>query len=427
MVLMILFISFLLFMALGFPIAFAMLLSSLLYIVFNGSPAYIFVAQRITSSLISFPLLAIPFFVVAGNLMNELDISRRIFNFASSLVGHLKGGLAHVNIIASFIFSGMSGSAAADAGGLGLIEIRAMERENYPSDFSAAITAASAAIGPIVPPSVMLVIYGVMTGTSVGRLFIAGIVPGIMMVLCLMIAVHIISIYRDFPTSGSFSFKRMLQSLKEGFFALLTPIILLYLLITGIVTPSELGVILIFYLLLMGIIYRTISFQVVKRALIESLFLNAQVLFLIATASIFGNILLRENVPGMLMVLIERFPILNEVTFLILLSLVLLFLGCFVEGVAILSLMVPIVAPIAASLHINPVQLGLVMVLAIMLGLITPPLGIGVFITSDIAGVPVNKVFKESFKFLIPLVIVLLLTIFFSETILYLPRLVFGG
>jgi len=417
----ILFFSFIIFLYVGFPIAVSMLLSSILYIVINGSPLHIYIAQRMISSLNSFTLLAIPFFIIAGNLMNQSDVSKKRFDFANRLVGHWKGGLAYVNVVASLIFSGMSGSSAADVGGLGLTEIEAMKKANYPPAFSAAITAASSAIGPIVPPSVMLVLFGVMTRTSVGKLFLSGFIPGILMAIGLIITIRLLVVHRKFPKGEKFSFYMLGKSLKKNIFALITPIILLLFLITGIVTPSELCIILIFYTILIGLIYKSISFKIIIKSLINSAYLTAQVLFLIAAASTFGTIIVRENVCDKLFILIEKFSVSNTI-FLFLLSIVLLILGCFMEGISIQVLITPLVAPIASKLGIDMVQLGLVMVLAIEIGLITPPVGVGVLIASNIANVPVAKTFREALWFIIPLFITLLMLIIFPDLILWLSR-----
>lgn len=416
---------FLIFLYIGIPVGFSMLFSSIFYIIINGTPSLIFVVQRLTSSLNSFTMLAIPFFIVAANLMNELNISIRIFDFASALFGHFKGGLAYVNVFASLIFSGMSGSSAADFGGLGNIEIREMNRKNYPRAFSAAVTAASSAIGPIFPPSVMLVLFGVMTGTSVGRLFIGGVIPGILMTIALMIAVKTRTFHGEFPEGEKFSFFKIVKSLKENIFALIAPILLLFFLITGVATPSELGIMLIFYTLFMGFLYKSISFKRIKKALIDSAYLGGQILFMIAAASVFSTILVRENVPQMLLSLMNEFS-LNNVSFLIILNIVLLILGCFVEGVSLEVLMVPLVTQMALGFDIDTVQLGVIMVLSIEIGLITPPLGVGVYITSNIANIPINETFRESWLFFIPLVIILLLITIFPDLVLWLPRVFFG-
>ena len=416
---------FLIFLYIGFPVGFSMLFSSIIYIIINGSPSLIFVVQRLTSSLHSFTMLAIPFFIVAANLMNELNISIRIFDFASALFGHFKCGLAYVNIFASLIFSGMSGSSAADFGGLGNIEISEMNRKNYPRAFSAAVTAASSAIGPIFPPSVMLVLFGVMTGTSVGRLFVGGIIPGILMTIALMIAVKIKTLHGKFPEGEKFSFYRVVKSIKENYSALIAPILLFFFLITGVVTPSELGIILIFYTLFIGFLDKAISFKRVKKALIDSAYLCGQILFMIATASVFSSILVLENVPQMLMSLMKGLS-LNNVSFLILLNIILLILGCFIEGVSLEVLMVPLVTQIALGFNIDPVQLGVIMVLSIEIGLITPPMGAGVFITSNIANAPISETFRESWLFFIPLVIILFLITIFPDLVLWLPRVFFG-
>ncbi len=428
----ILLLLFLFLLLIGIPVGYTMIFSSIFYIVINGAPTLTFVVQKLIGSLNSYTMLAIPFFIIAANLMNELDVSIRIFDFADAIFGYLEGGLAYVNVFASLIFSGMSGSSAADFGGLGYIEIKEMNRKNYPKAFSAAVTAASSAIGPIFPPSVMLVMYGVMTGTSVGRLFMGGVIPGILMTIILMLAVKARTLNHELnkrfgkmPQGDKFSFSRIYKSVKKDFFALITPLILLYFLIAGIVTPSELGIILITYSLLTGFIYKSISFEGLKKTLLNSTDLCGQILFMIATASIFGSILVLENVPQMLLNIMNYFS-LSKTVFLILLNVILLILGCFMEGVSLEVLMVPLIAPAATALDIDLVQLGVIMVLAIEIGLITPPFGSGVFVASKIAEVPIGDTFREALIFVPALAIVLFLITIFPELVLWLPRLVFG-
>jgi len=423
--LVILLVSFLFLLFLGIPIGFSMLFSSIFYIIINGSPAFAFVVLRLSSGLDSFTLLAIPFFILAANLMNELDISKKIFDFANTLVGHFKGGLVYVNILASLIFSGMSGSSAADFGGLGNIEISEMNKKNYPKALSAAVTAASSAIGPIFPPSVMLVLFGVMTRTSVGRLFLGGMIPGILMTIFLMAASKLKINHIEIPEGKKFYLVKVVKNFKEDFFAIFAPVLLLLFLITGIVTPSELGIILIFYTLFVGFLYKRISFNRVQKGLVDSVYLGGQILFMIVAASVFSNILIRENVPQILLSLMSQFYV-SKVSFLILLEIVLLFLGCFVEGTSLEILLVPIVTPVAIGLGIDTTQLGVTMILAIEIGLITPPMGMGVFIASHIAEVSIEKTFHESWLYFWPLVLVLLLITIFPSLVLWLPDLFFG-
>ena len=425
MTLIILLVSFVFLLLLGIPIGFSMLFSSIFYIITNGSPAFIFVVLRLSSGLDSFTLLAIPFFILAANLMNELDISKGLFDFANTIVGHFKGGLIYVNILASLIFAGMSGSSAADFGGLGVVEIKEMNRKNYPKALSAAVTAASSAIGPIFPPSVMLVLFGVMTRTSVGRLFLGGVIPGILMAIFLMAASKFKIDRIEIPEGEKFSLFKLVKNFKKNFFAILVPVLLLLFLITGIVTPSELGIILVIYTLFVGFLYKSISFNRVQKGLVDSVYLGGQILFMIAAASVFSNILIRENVPQIILSLIKGFYM-NNVSFLILLNIVLLILGCFIEGTSLEILLVPIMTPVAISLGIDLTQLGVIMVLAIEIGLITPPMGMGVYVASHIAKVSIAETFHESWLYFWPLVLVLLLITIFPNLVLWLPNLFLG-
>ena len=423
--LIILAVLFVCLLLIGIPIAFCMLLSSIFCIIINGYPSFMFVVQKLNSELGSFVLLAIPFFIIAANLMNELQISKRLFDFANTLVGHFKGGLIYVNILASLIFSGMSGSSAADFGGLGVVEIAEMKKKNYPAVLSAAITAASSVIGPVFPPSIMLVIFGVMTRTSTGRLFLGGAIPGILTAISLMIFSKLKINHIEIPEGEKFCIIKVIKSFKESFFANLTPILLILSLILGIVTPSELGILLIIYTLFVGFLYKGISFNRIQKALVDSLYLSGQILFMVTASSIFGGILIRENVSILLLSLIDQFDI-NKVVFLIFLNILMLLLGCFMEGISIEILLIPIVTPIAINLGIDMTQLGVIMVLAIEIGLITPPMGDGVFIVSYIAKVKSQEVFHEVWLYFWAMVIVLFSITIFPNLVLWLPNLLLG-
>lgn len=417
--------GFLLLFLLGCPIAFSMLIPSLAYVVVKGMPLT-FLAGKTTSGIISFPLLAIPFFLLAGELMNRVAVADRIFNFANTLVGHIKGGLAHVNVVASIIFAGMSGSAIADAGGLGALEIKAMNEAGFDRRFSAAITAASSTIGPIIPPSVPMVLYGVMTGQSIARLFAGGLIPGILMGVSLMVIAYIIAGRRGFPRQRKASIREVAGALRAGFFALLAPVLLIGAIIAGIATPTEIGVLLVAYVIVLSIIYRSFDFREVWRSLVSSSKLVAQILFLIAAASLFCGILIFENVPQVLTELVAAAHV-NRTIILLGIDVILLFLGCFVEGTAIITLMAPILVPVVSYLGIDLVHFGVVMVLAVEIGLITPPLGLCLYIASEIAEVPIEQAVPDTLLLTVPLVIVLVLISCFPQITLFLPNLLFGS
>lgn len=420
------FISFLVLMLLRCPVAFSMLLASFGFLLIKGTIPLVIIPERIAISLDSFPLLAVPFFIVAGNLMNKVGIARRIFDFALSLFGHFKAGLAHVNVIASVIFAGMSGSAFADAAGLGAIEIKSMVEEDYNRDFSAAVTAVSSCIGPVIPPSVVMVLYGVMAEVSVGELFAAGFIPGIIMAISMMIMIYLLAVFGkiQYAKRERQSVKEVLKKTKAAIFPLLGPVLILGTIIFGIATPTEAGVIASIYALILGICYGELKWKTFWDILEESAFTTGRFMFIIGAASIFGWLITMEQVA---LVLYNTIQALTTQKWLILLLVdaILLFLGCFIEGVAIMMISIPALIPLMKALHVDPVHFGVIMVITIMIGLITPPVGMTLYIVSDVAQTKVESVVRWVAPFLIPLIISLLVTTYWEKMVLFIPRLIF--
>ena len=413
---------FLLFVAVGFPIAFAIGLTSALYLFVYDIPV-ITLAQKMVTGIDTFALLAVPFFILAGNLMNTGGITRRLFRFATSLIGHIPGGLGHANVIASIIFAGMSGAAIADAGGLGTIEIKAMRDEGFDTDFSAAITAASSTIGPIIPPSIPLVLYSAFSNTSVGKLFLAGVVPGFLMGGALMLQVYVISKRRRYPVHAGLSGREVWASLKDGFLPLMTPAIILGGILGGIFSPTEAAVAASAYALLLGaFVYREVTIGDLFQILLDTVKTTSIVLFIISLAAIYGWLLAREQVPQTVARFMFSLTTDPNVALLIILVF-LLVVGCFLETTAALIILVPILVPAVMSLGIDPVHFGLVMVLNLMIGLITPPVGVVLYIVSDIAKIPFEQTVRATAPFLIPLVVVLLLVTFVPSLVMFLPDL----
>lgn len=408
----------------SFPIGISLLICGLLFLFFTGKVDTIIAAQRVATGLDSFPLLAIPFFMLAGSLMNTTGITTRIFNLAKVLVGHIPGGLGHVNIIASMIFAGMSGSAVADAAGLGVIEIKAMTEDGYDKGFSAAITAASSTIGPIIPPSISMVIYGLVAGVSIGGLFLAGFIPGILMGTSLMISVYLISIKRKYKTTKRPSYNELIQVTKKSIFALLTPILIVGGILLGIFTPTEAGAFAVFYTLIIGLIYKEMKLNQIYEVILDTALSSANTLFIIAITSFIGWILTMEQIP----ILISEYVLKispNKYIFLFFLNIILLILGCFMAAQPIIIMLTPIILPSAKMLSIDPIHLGVVMVLNLMIGLLTPPVGLCLYIVSDIAKISIQQLLKELIPFMIPLLIVLFLITFIPDIVLFLPR-IFG-
>lgn len=382
------------------------------------------VFHRMTGGLDSFVLLAIPFFILAGNLMNTGGITNRIFRFANLLVGRIPGGLGHANVVASIIFSGMSGSAVADTGGLGAIEMEAMKNEGFNPEFSGAVTAASATIGPIIPPSVPMVVYGVMAEVSIGALFMAGFVPGILMGLATMILIFIIAIRRDYPRLDRFRFGEMLKSFADAFLALMTPVIIIGGILAGIFTPTEAAVVAVLYALVLGFfVYRELTLRKLYKIMIDSMVTTATVTMIIAAAAAFSWLLARQGVPTQ----VARWLTSADVpiwVFLLLFNVFFLVIGTFMEALSVLVIAVPVLVPAMVVMGLDPLHMGVVLVLNLMIGLITPPVGMSLFVTSKVGNIPLDKLYKEVLIFIVPLIVVLLIITYVPELILWLPRLV---
>jgi C4-dicarboxylate transporter, DctM subunit len=414
-------------MVLGMPIAVAMGLTAVLGFIAIGDAAMLnIVGQRIYATTTSFPLLAIPFFILAGNLMNVGGTTQRIYEFAHVLMGHLKGGLGHVNILGSMVFSGISGSALADAMGLGTIEIKAMKEKGYSAEFSAAVSAASATIGPVIPPSIPLVIFGSMTGVSVGALFLGGVVPGVLMGVAMMVAVAVIARRRNYPSEPRATFRQAVTSLINGFAALLTPGIILCGIIFGIFTPTEASVVACLYALFLGAaIYRELRWSDIPKILLDTAKQTAQVMWIVAAAGLFGWLLIYLRVPD---ALIEALTALsgNKWVVLIIINSILLVLGCFMEGIAIMLLTIPIFMPIIVKIGVDPVHFGVMMTLNLMMGLLTPPVGMVLYAMSSIAKVSITDLLRELWPFMLSIFAVLMLITFVPQLVTWLPRLLMG-
>jgi TRAP-type C4-dicarboxylate transport system permease large subunit len=428
---------------LGVPIAVALAGSSLLFLVLGNltgevTTPVITVIHRMVNGVDSFPLLAVPFFIMAGNLMNSAGITKQIYDFAVAAVGWLKGGLGHVNVAGSVIFAGMSGTAVADAGGIGTIEIRAMRDHHYPVPFAVGITAASSTIGPIIPPSLPLVIYGVVANASINALFAAGIVPGLIMAVILSVTVAVYAHRNGIGRDARFELGRLGWSFLNAFLPLLTPAIIIGGMSFGLFTPTEAAVFACAYALLLSVVihrlfnlalaargerprYSVLSLRQFVRVTMDTIETTAVVLFIVAGASIFGWVLTTTRTTDALGEWIIAYAA-DPVTFLILVNVFLLMVGCFMETIAAITILTPVLLPVALKLGIDPVHFGLVMVLNLMIGLLTPPVGMVLYVLTRVAGITFEECVKAVAPWLVPLLGVLLLITFVPETVLWLPR-----
>lgn len=406
----------------GTPITFALGIASLVFFIAQGIPLEAF-AQRLAVGVDSFPLLAVPFFIMAGNLMNSGGITLRIFRFSNSLVGHIRGGLGHVNVLSSMIFAGMSGSAIADAAGLGPIEIKAMTEAGYDLEFSTAVTVASAVIGPIIPPSTIMIIYGVTAGVPISRLFKGGIIPGILIGLVLMALVYFYSLKNNYPKSDKFSFKEFFTSFKDTFLALLTPLIIMGGILGGVFTPTEAGAVAAFYALIITLfVYKEIKIRDLPKIFFETALTTGVILFIVSTASIFGWSLSFEQTPQMVAGFLASITT-DKVLLMLMLTVVYTFMGMIMEATAIVITTVPIIVPVLNALGIDLVFFGVILAILMSIGTITPPVGTVMFVICKITGLTIERYTKIIIPWFLVEIGVVILLIFIPQLVLFIPSL----
>ncbi|RWK65805.1 TRAP transporter large permease [Mesorhizobium sp.] len=455
--------AFLVLMLVGVPVAVSMAVSSLLYLVFYGVAPDIIAAQRMIAGVESFPLLAVPFFIFAGNLMNIAGVTGRIYSFALALVGWMKGGLAQVNIVGSVVFAGMSGAALADAAGIGTIEIKAMRDHGYPVEAAVGVTAASSTLGPIFPPSLPFVIYGMMANVSIGALFMAGILPGVVMTVLMMVTVAIFAHRRGWGSDTPFKLNRLAAASIEvavvccfplavyvlvqaglslniavgialvvliacdwyfdfsAVMALMTPIILIGGMTMGWFTPTEAAMAAVIWSLFLGLVrYRTMTLAALAKASFDTIETTASVLFIVTAASIFAWLLTVSQAAQLFSVFITSLTE-NKWVFLILVNILMLVVGCFLDTIAAITILVPILLPIVVLYGIDPVHFGLIMTLNLMIGLLHPPLGMVLFVLSRVAKLSVERTTMAILPWLVPLIVALILITFIPAITLWLP------
>jgi TRAP-type C4-dicarboxylate transport system permease large subunit len=460
--------SFLGLMLIGLPVALAMMAASLLYILVSGTVPDVIVAQRVIAGVESFPLLAVPFFILAGNLMNIAGITGRIYNFAVALVGWMRGGLGQVNIIGSVVFAGMSGTAIADAAGLGTIEIKAMRDHGYSAEFAVGVTAASATLGPIIPPSLPFVIYGMMANVSIGTLFLAGLIPGLVMTVFMMLTVAYIARKNKWGGDTLFSWKKLGSAgteilvvlafpmaiwlmtragvsvnmaagialagllLADWYFdfsavmALMAPVILIGGMTLGWFTPTEAAMAAVMWALFLGLVrYRSMTIKALVKATFDTIETTASVLFIVTAASIFAWLLTTSQAAQVLADAILGFTQ-NKWVFLLLVNLLILIVGCFIDTIAAITILVPILLPIVLKLGIDPIHFGLIMTLNLMIGLLHPPLGMVLFVLARVAKLSVERTTMAILPWLVPLFVALFAITYIPEITLWLPRTLAG-
>jgi C4-dicarboxylate transporter, DctM subunit len=407
----------------GLPVGYSMICGSVLYLLMTGQDLGTVAEQLLNGMYQSWVLLAVPMFILAAEIMNTGTMTERLLRFCEALVGRFRGGLAQVNVVQSIIFAGMSGSAIADAAGSGRLMQNMMTREGkYTPSFAAALTAASSVIGPIIPPSIPLVLYALVSDASIGYLFIAGIVPGLLLGIAQMIVVAAIARRRNFPVEQAIPAREIPGIAIRAFPALMMPVVLLAGMRGGVMTPTEASAVAALYgFLVSAIVYRSLTLRQTYDALLASARSTASIGMLIAGGLVFNYVVASENIPDTVRVFLSGFE-LSPVAFLILVNLILLLLGCVLEGTAILLIVVPVFIPAAEALGLDMVHFGVVVVLNIMLGLITPPYGLLLFIMTNIAGVPLRDIVRDVLPFLAAMVVVLLVVTFVPDVVLWLPR-----
>ena len=410
----------------GVPITFTLGIVSAFVLITRGYPLGLIPHLMITG-VESWVLLAVPFFILTGLLMNASKLTDRIFEFANACVGHIRGGLGHVNILASMIFAGISGAALADVQGLGAVEIKAMTDKGYDKEFSAAVTVASSTIGPIIPPSIPMVIYAAIAEVSVAKMFLAGFLPGIVMGLAMMVLVYIIAMGENFPVKPEprLRFHQIWRSFVSSIPSLVIPAILLAAILFGVATPTEIGVISIVYIIvIVGFAYRSLDWTAAWAAVRGTAEATSAILIILATAALYSKMLAMEQVPQQLTRAVLSITGNSPAIFLIAVNVLLLILGCFLDTTAIMVITLPILLPIAKLLGIDFIHFGIIVVFNLMIGLLTPPFGLCLYAIVNMTKIPMDRMVRAVAPFFIPLLLTLVFITFVPRPIMFLPNLI---
>ena len=410
---------------LGPPIWLTMALAATAFVFLQHIDPIIIVQQEVSAAN-SFTFVAAPLFILMGHVMNNAGVTQRIFGFATTIVGWLRGGLCHANVIASMIFAGMSGSAVAEAGGLGVVEIRAMRDAKYPIGMAAGLTAAAATIGPIIPPSLPMVVYGAAAEVSVGKLFIAGVIPGVLMGLALMVLCSVMARRLDLPKGDFPTPAELWRKFREAFWALMTPVVLLGGMLSGVFTPTEAAAVATLYALILGLfVYRSFSLARLPRLILDTVETTGVVMTLVMVAKLLGWCLAISRIPQIAGQALTAWSA-NPLVYLLIVNMLLLFVGCFMEGIAAMLILIPILVPVAMKLGIDPIHFGLVFVLNLMIGTVTPPVGVVLYVVSNIARISFERMSRAIVPFLIPLLVVLAAITLWPPLTTWLPGLLIG-
>jgi C4-dicarboxylate transporter DctM subunit len=408
---------------LGLPMGLAMLGGSILYLLFTGQDMGIVAEQFLNGMYSNYIMLAVPLFILAAEIMNSGSLSERLLKWCDAVVGRFRGGLAQVNVLQSIVFAGMSGSAVADAAGSGKMMQHMMTKDNkYTPSYAAALTAVTAVIGPIIPPSIPMVLYALVADTSIGYLFLAGVIPGLLMAGVMMVQIAVTARVKNFPVEPPVPFRKLPKMTWEAMPVLMMPVVLMYGIYGGITTPTEAAAVAAFYALIVSIVvYRSVNAREFYASLLTSAKTTATIGMLIAGALVFNYVVTVENIPRTISAILIGWN-LDPITFLIIVNLMLLILGCVLEGTTILLVIVPVLIPTAQALGIDMVHFGLVVIVNIMLGLITPPYGLLLFIMTKISGSPMRAIVGDVMPFLFGLLVALLVFTFVPDLVLWLPR-----
>jgi len=415
---------FFVFLFLGMPVAFCMLFAGIIAIIGIGNISLLMIPQKLFLSLNSFPMMAVPFFILAGQIMNTGGITSRLVNLSKALIGHFRGGLAQVNILTSMLFAGISGSASADAAAIGAVLIPAMVEDGYDRPFSVGVTASSACIGPIIPPSIVMVIYGSLTNLSIAALFLAGMIPGILIGFALMVVVFLYARKRGYRAHTRASLSMVLQGVREAFWALLAPFIIIGGILSGAFTATEAGVVACVYCFIVGkFIYKELSLSQIKEIVLASAITTSVAMIIISGASVFGWVLAYEQLSSALVEGLLKISANPHVVYLLVVALLLL-IGLCVEGLAAMIIFIPVLSPVASQMGYDPIHFALIVIITILIGTVTPPVGLQLYISCAVAGIPVSK--ATIWAFVGAMVAVLILLLFIPPLVTFIPQALLG-